>query len=571
MSTSAGETPRIEATGGDRTRYLTHDELTARLRARAAAFPHLAVLESIGRSHRGRDLWAMTLTAAATGAAAAKPALYVDANNHGEEVVTAAAALYAIDYVLDRYGRDPAVTELLETRALYVLPCINPDGAEICLTSPYRTVGNGHFLPWEEQPTGLHIEDVDGDGQIRQMRVPDPKGEWKVSEADPRLITLRGPGEIGGSYFRLLPEGIVRDWDGVTVPILRPRHGNLNRQFPVNWLPESGEYGAGDLPLNEPEAAAVARFLLSHPNITGVQALHSHSGVILRPSGYRRDADLPPGDIDLFAALGEVGTRLTGYPLISTFEDFTENLRSPRHGTLTDWTYEQLGVPSFSPELWDVETEAGIDKSQFFPHHAQREADEVALLRWSDEHCPDAHAAWRPFAHPQFGPIELGGWDPFLVQRNPPPAFVARVAEPIARFVLHHAAASPLVRIGSLRAQPFGDGFFRVAAGVENLGYLPTNLTDQALRIGIARPVAVTLDPGPDAERLMGDETQEIGHLAGRVTRRTPYDPWRRPWGEATRQVEWLVRLRGADRAALTVRVVAEKGGADESVLTIER
>jgi len=557
--------------GDDDGRYLTHDERTDRLHSLVAAHPDLATLESIGRSHRGREIWLVTLTRAATGPAAAKPALYVDANNHGEEVVTAAAALFAIGSFLDRYGRDPAVTELLDSRALYVLPCINPDGAEICLTTPYRTVGNGHFLPWEEQPTGLHIEDVDGDGRIRQMRIPDPKGEWRVSDRDPRLMTLRGPGEIGGRYFRLLPEGVVRDWDGVTVPILKPRHGNLNRQFPVNWLPESGEYGAGDLPLNEPEAAAVARFLLSHPNITGVQALHSHSGVILRPSGYQRDAELPPGDVDLHKAIGEVGSRLTGYPLISTFEDFTESLRRPRHGTLTDWTYEQLGLPSFCPELWDVEREAGIPKSQYFPHHAQREADELALLRWTDEHCPEAHADWRAFDHPQFGPVDVGGWDPFLFQRNPPPAFLERVAGPVAEFILHHAAASPLVRIAYLRAEPFGDGFFRVAAGVENRGYLPTNLTDQALDTGIARPVTATLDPGPHAERLMGAETQEVGHLAGRVTRQTLYDPWRRPWGEAERRVEWLVRLRGADRAEATVRVAAEKGGRDEARLTIER
>jgi hypothetical protein len=567
----AGNVSGVEPLGGSQLRYLGHEAMTARLRALAAAHPHLAALDEIGRSHQGREIWAVTLTAAATGAAAAKPALYVDANNHGEEVITAAAALYAIGWLLDRYGRDPAVTELLETRALYVLPCINPDGAEICLTSPYRTVGNGRYPPWAEQPTGLHLEDVDGDGQIRQMRIPDPKGEWTVSGVDPRLMTLRGPGEIGGEYFRLLPEGIVRGWDGVTTPIVAPRHGNLNRQFPVNWLPESGEYGAGELPLNEPEAAAVARFLLDHPNITGVQALHSHGGVILRPSGYRRDAELPAADVDLFAALGAVGTRLTGYPLISTFEDFTENRRRPRHGTLTDWTYEQLGLPSFSPELWDVATEAGIAKAHFFPHQAQREADEVALLRWCDAHCPAAHADWRPFDHPQFGAVALGGWDPFLFERNPPPAFVERVAAPIARFIAEQAAASPLVRIGSLAAEPFGDGFFRIAVGVENRGYLPTNLTDQALSLGIARPVTVRLDPGPHAERLMGDETRAVGHLAGRVTRRTLYDPWRRPWGDAGHRVEWLVRLADADRAELTVRVEAEKGGADERALTITR
>ena len=34
----------------------------------------------------------------------------------------------------------------------------------------------------------------------------------------------------------------------------------------------------------------------------------------------------------LFKALGQVGYELTGYPVISTYEDFTPNARSPRLG-----------------------------------------------------------------------------------------------------------------------------------------------------------------------------------------------------------------------------------------------
>jgi hypothetical protein len=39
---------------------------------------------------------------------------------------------------------------------------VNPDGAEVSMTTPYRSVGNGHYLPWEEQETGLHITDIIG-------------------------------------------------------------------------------------------------------------------------------------------------------------------------------------------------------------------------------------------------------------------------------------------------------------------------------------------------------------------------------------------------------------------------
>lgn len=541
-------------------RYYTYEDFTTNLHMLVDAHPTLAQLESIGQSHRRRDVWAVTLTNVDAGAPADKPGFYIDANNHGEEVITSAVALYTIDYVLSQYGDDPIVTELLDTRTVYVLPRVNPDGAEISLTTPYSTVGNGHYLPWEEQETGLHIEDIDGDGRILQMRIPDPRGEWKVSEQEPRLLTLREPGDVGGTYYRLLPEGTLRDWDGVTLPIEKPRHGNLNRQFPVNWVPEYGEYGAGDLPLNEPEAAAMARFVLDHPNITGAQAYHSHGGIILRPSSYKRDAELPPEDVELFKKLGKVGTDLTGYPVISTYEDFTPNLRKPRHGVFTDWLYEHFGLPALSTELWDVENEVGIDKPQFFSTRPHSEDEQAAFLAWADEHCPDAFGDWQPFEHPQLGSIEIGGWDPTFIHRNPPPKFIEQVARPNCLFTIRHALASPRVQIRSLTAEHLDAGFYRVRAVVENLGYLPTNLTRRALDTEVAQSVQAILTVDGDTELLMGDPVVDLGHLAGREERMMPYDAWRRPWGEPAGVAEWLVRCTtDAGDVSLTVR--SDKGG----------
>lgn len=540
--------------------YYTYAELTAALRTLAEAYPHLAGLESIGQSHRGRELWVVTLTNFESGAPAGKPGFYIDANNHGEEVITSAVALYTIDHLLSNYGHDPLTTELLNTRTVYVLPCVNPDGAEICLTTPYRTVGNGHYLPWEEQPTGLHLEDINGDDKILQMRLPDSTGEWKISTLEPRLLTLRQPGEVGGTYYRLIPEGTLRDWDGVSLPIVKPRHGNLNRQFPINWLPEYGEYGAGEFPLNEPEAAAIARFVLVHPNITGAQAYHSHGGLILRPSGFKCDADLPAEDVALLKKLGQVGTELTGYPVVSTYEDFTPNLRKPRHGMFSDWLYEHLGLPAFSTEVWDIETELGLPKPQFFSTRPHTEAEQVAFLGWADKHSSAAYTDWQPFEHPQLGPVEIGGWDPFYIHRNPPPQFIEKVAQPNCLFTLKHALASPQVRVSSLTAEHLDAGFYRVRTVVENLGYLPTHLTARALETGLARPVQVELRLDDQMELLMGRSKVELGHLAGREEREMPYDAWRRLWGEPAASAEWLVRCREG-QGTVSIQVTSEKGG----------
>jgi murein tripeptide amidase MpaA len=49
------------------------------------------------------------------------------------------------------------------------------------------------------------------------MRVPDPNGDWKISNLDPRLMEKRSPTDSGEQYYRLLPEGLLHDFDGYVV------------------------------------------------------------------------------------------------------------------------------------------------------------------------------------------------------------------------------------------------------------------------------------------------------------------------------------------------------------------
>ena len=56
---------------------------------------------------------------------------------------------------------------------------------------------------------GLTVEDIDGDGRILQMRIPDANGLWKAHADEPRLMVRRDPAETGGTYYRVVPEGCV--------------------------------------------------------------------------------------------------------------------------------------------------------------------------------------------------------------------------------------------------------------------------------------------------------------------------------------------------------------------------
>jgi murein tripeptide amidase MpaA len=153
-------------------RFYRYAELTELLNALATEYPDLCAITSIGRSHEGREIWLATLTNARTGPAADKPAFWVDANIHATEVSPSTCALYALYKALSGYGSDPQLTRLLDTRALYIVPRANPDGAEL-LDERTAAFGRRPGPTLKERQDGLHLADVDGDGRVLSMRVRD--------------------------------------------------------------------------------------------------------------------------------------------------------------------------------------------------------------------------------------------------------------------------------------------------------------------------------------------------------------------------------------------------------------
>lgn len=558
--------------------YFVFDELTAHLQGMADTYPKLASLESIGKSWQGRDVWVMTLTNPETGTPDTKPAFYIDGHIHAEEVTTSHTALYTIWYLLTNYGDDADVTWLLDNMTFYIIPRINPDGAEISLTEPHHWCGNGRYLPGEETTKGLCQHDIDGDGLIVQMRIEDPNGEWRVSEDDPRLMVQRAPGEVNnGPYYRLYREGEIRgEWDGINFEIQKPRDGNLNRNFPAGWRPEFRQYGAGDLPLSEPETKAVADFILNHPNISGMQCYHTHGGLHLRPSLVEPDAGIPRFDLAVYNRIGAMGTELTGYPVISVYEEFTTDPDKPRVGSLMQWSYDEFGIITFSTELWNPELAAGIEFPAKYQVRARSTEDEIKLLEYNDKHLGGkGFVEWHEFDHPQLGKVELGGWTHMYTFRNPPPVSMATTDEAKnflfdtihtnCLFTLKHAMTTPLIAIQNVAVEKLADDLYKVSAIIANNGFLPTHLTQRALAHGTANEIEVTLNG--DGEIVMGKMEQAIGHLAGRDERTATWSPWLREWGDTTRKLEWLIRA--PENTMLTITASAQKAGTKEVEISL--
>ena len=537
----------------DFSHYYRYDELTSFLKVAAEQYPHLARLQSIGKSYEGRDIWLLELSNQEVGDPANKPAMYIEGNMHAGEVTGCAVCQYTIWYLLDNYGTDPDVTNLLDTRTFYINPRVSPDGAEKYLATPYMLRSSVHSYPGEAED-GLYPEDIDGNGYILQMRLPDPMGDWRVSDHDPRLMVRRDPGEQNGQFYRLFQEGLVRNYrDDQEVTIARPLWGlDFNRNYPANWAPDHLQRGAGPYPLSESETKAVVDFMLAHKNVGGIMSYHTSGGVILRPYSTKADSHFPGADLRIYGILGNIAKEITGYDLIGVFDGL--NCGLPSHGDLKDWAYEHYGVLVFTTELWDAGKAAGarsIDWSKE-PSEAEREARELKLLEWQDKEFEgQGFVGWHKYDHPQLGEVEIGGWKTKEYMQNPPANYLEAECHKNAMFTLKHALLSPLVRVQKVNVNKCDEDLWQISVTVANEGFLPTHVTEQAVKIKVAKPVKVSLGTAAGVSLIDGDATLELGHLAG--------------WSKA--QATWLVRGQVGD--ACTVIVRSEKGGCDAQVVTL--
>ncbi|NUM46762.1 MAG: carboxypeptidase [Anaerolineales bacterium] len=502
-------------------RYYRYPELTTLLHAYAEEYPHLVKIESIGKSYEGRDIWVLTITHFATGPDTEKPAFWVDGNIHATEVSTSTACLYHLHTLVTQYGTDPDITRCLDTRAFYLCPRINSDGVELALAdSPKFIRSSVRPYPYDEDPLeGLIEEDIDGDGRILTMRVPDPNGAWKPHADDPRALVRRDPTEVGGTYYRLLPEGHLKNYDGVTITVQRPKEGlDINRNFPYDWRQENEQRGAGPYPASEPEIRAMVDFIIRHKNITGGLAFHTFSGVILRPYSNKADDAFPAEDLWTFQKIGEKGTELTQYPNISIFHDFRYHPKQVITGTL-DWLYESQGAFMWAVEIWSPTRQAGIEVKKpidWFREHPVE--DDLKMLKWNDEKLDGTgYVNWYPFNHPQLGPIELGGWDTFPNISNPPAKFLEAEVARFPKWLVWQLLLSPKMELFQATATQIGTDTYRVRLVVQNTGWLPSYVTKKALEKQVIRGVICEIELPEGATLQTGKPRNVYGQLEGRA------------------------------------------------------
>ncbi|HEY8059600.1 MAG TPA: M14 family zinc carboxypeptidase, partial [Acidimicrobiales bacterium] len=127
--------------------YHSYTELTSEIAAVAAAHPDIVSVFSIGKSYKGRELW-MAKVSDNVNVDEAEPEVMFDGTIHADEHMGVEMTLRIFHWLVDGYGLTPRITNIVDSREVYILFLANPDGAEYDIWG-----GKYHFWRKNRQPT----------------------------------------------------------------------------------------------------------------------------------------------------------------------------------------------------------------------------------------------------------------------------------------------------------------------------------------------------------------------------------------------------------------------------------
>jgi hypothetical protein len=280
--------------------YHSYPEMVADIQAVAAAHPDIVRVFSIGKSYQGRDIWAAKISDnVATDEA--EPEVLFDALHHAREHLTVEQAIYLLHLLADNYGTDTQITSLVNSREIWIIFAVNPDGFVYDLTC----TSSSH----------------------------PPYCAWRKNRQPNAHTTAIGT--------------------------------DLNRNYEYHWgccggsssNPASITYH-GSKAFSAPETRVVRDFVLSRV-IGGIQQIkahvtfHTNGELILWPYGYTKTdvpGDMTVQDHQTFVAMGRAMAARNGYHAEQSSDLYITD------GDQIDWLYGRQRIFSFTWELYPTET-----------------------------------------------------------------------------------------------------------------------------------------------------------------------------------------------------------------------
>ncbi len=119
--------------------YHDYAEMVAELEQAAFDHPGVFSLFSLGTAYEGRTVWAGKVSDN-VGVDEDEPEVLLTHHQHAREHLTVEMALYTLRILTDEYGVDPEITGLVDSREVWIVFDMNPDGGEYDIaTGTYRS------------------------------------------------------------------------------------------------------------------------------------------------------------------------------------------------------------------------------------------------------------------------------------------------------------------------------------------------------------------------------------------------------------------------------------------------
>jgi len=458
--------------------YYTYDQINEALQALHKRYPELSSLDLVGYSEENRAIYALTISNPATGDHLSKPGVYVDGNIHGNEIQAGEVCLYLANRLLTRYGENEQITSLMDKNTFYILPVVNVDGRYHFLADANTSSSNRSIRrPKDDDRDGLFDEDMyddlDGDGNICNMRKRDPNGTYRTDPYDSRLMVRVEPGEKG-EWIMLGREGIDNDGDG---QINEDAEGFVdpNRNWGYNWRPPYIQGGAGYYPLSGTGLKAISQYLLERPNIIVVWAFHNAGGMYLRGPSTKEEPEFPSGDLRVYAYLGDNSEMITpGYEYLVLWKDLYTT-----YGDFTGFTSNIIGSYGFVGELFQSSSETYSLKEELKkPGERSREqgkGDASHQRMQFNDHVAqgELYKNWTPYTHPVYGEIEIGGWTK-MSSRLPHPFMLQDLVHRNASAVIFSAGQTPEIKLELMEKEKIGKNLYQVRIRLINDNAIPS-------------------------------------------------------------------------------------------------
>jgi carboxypeptidase T len=258
--------------------YHNYAEMSDEILTVANAHTEIVSRFTIGRSYEGRELWAVKISDNVAVDEDEPEVLFIG-QHHAREHITVEMTLYILHLLVENYGADPQITDLVNSREIYIVFTANPDGSEY-------DIATGSYRSW------------------RKNRQPNPGSFYVGTDLNRNYGYMWGC--CGGS----------------------------------SGLPSSATY-RGASAFSAPETQRIRDFVDSRvvggkQQIKTAITFHSYGELVLWPYGYTYTdvpADMTQDDHDVFVAMGQAMAQSNGYTAQQASDLYITD------GTTDDWAY----------------------------------------------------------------------------------------------------------------------------------------------------------------------------------------------------------------------------------------